>query len=1048
MEEPALGHEWEDESDCEIIVSPTCEVEGEGVFECTRPGCDATKNDKVAPLGHIWEDESEWEIATPPTCEEEGEAIVECIREGCDATKIEKVAPLGHDLEFVEGSEPTCEDDGWTDHYACMRDGCDYKEGYELLPALGHALVDVPAKAPTCVEKGWKDYKYCERPGCGYIEGYEELAPLGHEWEDEAECDIITPPTCLEKGEGIFECTREGCDATKIDSVEALGHDFDKDGKVTTPPTCTEQGIVTFECLRDGCDVAFTKELPELGHLWEGESQCEIVVPPTCEEEGEGIFECMRDGCDATENGKILPLGHDWDDGHVSVEPTCTEKGITTYTCTRGGCGKTYDLENLDPLGHDWEDPNCIEPATCSRCGITSGEPIGHNYMPATCTAPETCDRCGVTQGEPLGHDWVEATCIAPRYCKRCSATEGDPLGHDPSEPDATNHCATECKRCGIDLGSDHADPIVDSDDSYKRKCPRCGDELTKDGFEPAPGRNPDPTNILYAVTASTTGKMYLRIQSRGHYTMTGWSSATPDFFEYYTGALSFSPNYLTSLAAANVGASQGQVVIESFTGEYPLPYYPSITGSYEIQLSDTYYEGSAGKYTVPYYNYNYSWSFSTPVPEEYAELERAYADFVYMVYREEDAATSAYLESIIALNGWAFDRANSYEEKRALINSVASFVQNYRYYDTTYECPELNGASNMALAFFDKGTYPSAKAICYHYATAATLLYRALGMPSRIVFGATAETVAGKRVNVGEDRGHAWVEVYIDGTGWVMVEVTGSAPPLPILEISVNSTRLQYNGMEQFVDLENFGTVKGLPEGYTCTFKVKGSATEAGYNLVLKPYDVEIKDEFNNIVPNSEFKFIIEEGYIHIYYDKLVFESGNFSHTYNGENPEGCKVYWLASGNLIPEHSDAFFNYTCTAEPGIGSLANKFTVDIWVDSKSVAQYYWIEYRFGTISTERIPITITAESDSVTYDPDSDEVLTCDVFTYTPTLLEGHTIVCEIVGEQPYSTYGSSPNKILNYKIVIYTEDGEEIDVTGFYSVSIVDGTLSTKFDF
>lgn len=65
------------------------------------------------------------------------------------------------------------------------------------------------------------------------------------------------------------------------------------------------------------------------------------------------------------------------------------------------------------------------------------------------------------------------------------------------------------------------------------------------------------------------------------------------------------------------------------------------------------------------------------------------------------------------------------------------------------------------------------------HYATLATLMFRYYGIPARYVEGylITPGDVrsmgAGASVRVTENRIHAWTEIYVDGFGWVPVEVT-----------------------------------------------------------------------------------------------------------------------------------------------------------------------------------------------------------------------------------------------------------------------------------
>ncbi|MBM6664528.1 transglutaminase-like domain-containing protein, partial [Flavonifractor plautii] len=66
-----------------------------------------------------------------------------------------------------------------------------------------------------------------------------------------------------------------------------------------------------------------------------------------------------------------------------------------------------------------------------------------------------------------------------------------------------------------------------------------------------------------------------------------------------------------------------------------------------------------------------------------------------------------------------------------------------------------------------------SRRGYCMHYASAATLMLRAMGIPARYVTGYVADVPSSGHVNVPDSAAHAWVEVYIPGYGWEPVEVT-----------------------------------------------------------------------------------------------------------------------------------------------------------------------------------------------------------------------------------------------------------------------------------
>ncbi len=64
----------------------------------------------------------------------------------------------------------------------------------------------------------------------------------------------------------------------------------------------------------------------------------------------------------------------------------------------------------------------------------------------------------------------------------------------------------------------------------------------------------------------------------------------------------------------------------------------------------------------------------------------------------------------------------------------------------------------------------------CMHFASAAALMLRAMGVPARYVSGYAVDVQSGAWTQVPDRAAHAWVEVYVDGYGWYPVEVTPAA--------------------------------------------------------------------------------------------------------------------------------------------------------------------------------------------------------------------------------------------------------------------------------
>lgn len=66
-----------------------------------------------------------------------------------------------------------------------------------------------------------------------------------------------------------------------------------------------------------------------------------------------------------------------------------------------------------------------------------------------------------------------------------------------------------------------------------------------------------------------------------------------------------------------------------------------------------------------------------------------------------------------------------------------------------------------------------SKEGYCMHYATAGTLLLRAMGVPARYVSGYVVDVPRSGFAVVPDSAAHAWVEVYYDNVGWYPVDFT-----------------------------------------------------------------------------------------------------------------------------------------------------------------------------------------------------------------------------------------------------------------------------------
>ena len=264
----------------------------------------------------------------------------------------------------------------------------------------------------------------------------------------------------------------------------------------------------------------------------------------------------------------------------------------------------------------------------------------------------------------------------------------------------------------------------------------------------------------VYKVRSSETGTIYMKIKSFGDYNGTNvWKEAT----EYVNKINStYSAIYLPAQLVEKHGVSPSSAEIDPILNQYVLPYYPSILNNTVIQSGDIICSGDASsKYTAYFYPDHLIKEIARDdVKTNDFELE--YRKFVYANYLNIDVETYEYMNKLIEINDFSAEDPN-------ILDKVARFISTSAKYDLAYD-RSLDRENNVAIAFLED--YKTG--ICQHYATAATLLFRTLGIPARYTIGFSTDTVAGEWVNVKSKEAHAWVEVYLDRIGWVYVEVTG----------------------------------------------------------------------------------------------------------------------------------------------------------------------------------------------------------------------------------------------------------------------------------
>ena len=208
-------------------------------------------------------------------------------------------------------------------------------------------------------------------------------------------------------------------------------------------------------------------------------------------------------------------------------------------------------------------------------------------------------------------------------------------------------------------------------------------------------------------------------------------------------------------------------------------------------------------------YGFSYRGTLSTAYPDvaslswiardkdaAYWRDESNYNAFAYERYAKNTEADEAVVTAAL---GEAPELASGHVDYAAAARIVSSWLDANVTYDESYGLPET-GANVLADVLTGEK-----RGWSVHYATAAVAMLRHYGIPARYVEGylmtprdIAAATGAGEgaggtappapsngqvAVDIPAANGHAWAEMYVDGTGWVPVETVPavrSAMPQP----------------------------------------------------------------------------------------------------------------------------------------------------------------------------------------------------------------------------------------------------------------------------
>lgn len=271
---------------------------------------------------------------------------------------------------------------------------------------------------------------------------------------------------------------------------------------------------------------------------------------------------------------------------------------------------------------------------------------------------------------------------------------------------------------------------------------------------------------------------------------------------------------------AGEAGQAKAVMEIENRRADYNYVYYPYYT---KFEDYNMYMDNKDAKFVGSKWGENKRFTFYPNLGYQ-TEVE----DFTSYIYEEVPEQNRESVERFIADAGVsAVGKDASAEQVENAVNKVLSYLnENYSY---SYNPGRMPRGWDFVNYFLDENK----KGVCSHFASAGTLIFRELGIPARYVEGyafgynqvldgtvredlnykdyysgySQLGETAVMEVEVTDANAHAWVEIYVKGKGWIVVDPTPSS-----MEGSGGDFwRSLTNFWENSPDLELNGDLSGL---------------------------------------------------------------------------------------------------------------------------------------------------------------------------------------------------------------------------------------------
>lgn len=252
-------------------------------------------------------------------------------------------------------------------------------------------------------------------------------------------------------------------------------------------------------------------------------------------------------------------------------------------------------------------------------------------------------------------------------------------------------------------------------------------------------------------VKSEVSGPTHLRGDSMAVYEDNRWKALSESDYSAASGG----ENALLAGASPVSYWPDMQIETDMKSGIYYTPYYPLFLPDDAEAYFDAYFKNPSQQtsYTISY------------TAAHFGMNDTDYDAFVQTVYTQVPDETRQALADILPQLG-----VQAEDDPKQIVSAVQAYVAASASYDlNTPSVP--NGEDFVSWFLHDSDT-----GYCVHFATAAAILLRCLDVPARYVTGYSTTLTANEWTTVTSDDAHAWVEYYIDGIGWYVLDPTPAA--------------------------------------------------------------------------------------------------------------------------------------------------------------------------------------------------------------------------------------------------------------------------------